>query len=615
MKRENDPAELVPEEELVAEDDAIIGRAFRFSLLVFGVLGVLGLAVVLWLRRESDRGETRELAVEAPVVVERTERVPAAPFTDVTEASGIRFVHTSGARGEKLLPETMGGGVAFFDRDGDGDQDLLFVNGSEWPEHAADQAAPATLALYDNDGKGGFADVTAEAGLAVGFYGMGAALADYDCDGDRDLFVTAVGRNRFFRNDGGRFEEADAGVAGGEDDWSTCAAFFDADGDGDLDLYVGNYVRWTREIDFQVDFRLTGIGRAYGAPTNFAGTFSSLYRNDGDGGFTDVSAAAGIRVANPATGAPMGKALGVCPIDHDGDGDIDLFVANDTVQNFFFENRGDGTFDERAADFGLAFDRNGNATGAMGIDGADYRNDGSLGFAIGNFANEMTSLYVSQSRPDFFSDEAIGEGIGAPSRLRLSFGIFFFDFDLDGRLDLLQANGHLEDEIEKVQASQSYRQPAQLFWNCGTGARACFAEVDPARTGDLSEPIVGRGSAYADIDGDGDLDVVLTQTGARPVLLRNDLPAGAHWIRLFLVGADCNREALGARVELECEGRKQRRVVMPTKSYLSQVELPLTFGLGASAAPCSVTVTWPDGTRQAFEGLAPDRLHVLRRAG
>ncbi|MEM7350308.1 MAG: CRTAC1 family protein, partial [Acidobacteriota bacterium] len=520
-------------------------------------------------------------------------------------------VHVNGGYGDKLLPETMGGGVAFFDFDEDGDEDLLFVNSSYWPHRQTADPRP-TMALYANDGQGGFTDVTRQASLDVSFYGMGAAVADYDADGDQDLFLSAVGKNRLYRNEGGRFSEvaASAGVAGASDEWSSSAGFFDVDNDGDLDLFVCNYVRWSKEIDFELDFRLTGVGRAFGPPQNYQGTYPYLYLNNGDGSFTDVSEAAGLHVDNPATGTAMAKSLALGPVDVDGDGFLDVLVANDTVRNFFFRNLGDGTFEEVGEDFGFAYDRNGNATGAMGIDSAYYRNDHNLGFMIGNFANEMSSVYMAQDDPGFFVDEAIGEGIGAPSRLMLTFGLFLADMDLDGRLDMLQANGHIEDEIQKVDPSQFYHQSAQLFWNAGDEG---FVAIETEATGDLAREIVGRGAAYADIDGDGDLDTVLTQIAGPPLLLRNEQATAHHWLRLRLEGRAPNRDAIGAWVEVTAGGVSQRRQVMPTRSYLSQVERTLTFGLGSATAVEAVRVTWPDGSEQTIEGVEVDRLQVIEQ--
>ena len=605
-------------DELVAEDDAVIGRALRRSLAGVVLVGVVVAAGIYLGTRPTTQPPPETTAASAPRPVAEAALPPAVPFTDVTTTAGIRFTHVNGAYGQKLLPETMGAGVAFFDFDGDGDQDLVFVNGAPWPwAPAGDRPHDAGSALYLNDGAGRFSDATEASNLGRltrGVYGMGVAAGDYDRDGNIDLFITAVGENRLLRNTGRGFEDvtSGAGVAGSPTEWSTGAAFFDMDGDGDLDLFVGNYVRWSQEIDLEVDFRLTGVGRAYGPPQTYEGRFPYLYRNDG-GVFVDVTAGAGLEVRNPATGLPMGKALAVAPVDLNTDGRMDLVVANDTIRNFAFLNRGDGVFDEVGEIYGLAYDRNGNATGAMGIDAGYFRNDRDLGFFIGNFANEMTSVFVAQGDPGLYVDEAITEGIGAPSRRALSFGLFLFDYDLDGRLDVLQVDGHLEEQISTVDPSQSYRQPAQLYWNAGDTAERRFVLVPAETTGDLARPVVGRASAYADIDGDGDLDVVLTQAGDAPLLLRNDQATGHHWLRVALVGADGARGPIGARVELTAGGVTQRRQVMPTRSYLAQVELPITFGLGTTTEVERLVVTWPDGVVQEvpMAGAPVDRLLVV----
>jgi hypothetical protein len=406
---------------------------------------------------------------------------------------------------------------------------------------------------------------------------------------------------------------AEAGVAGSDTDWSTGSTFFDYDNDGDLDLFVVNYVRWSKAIDFEIGFQLTGIGRAYGPPTTFEGSFPYLYRNNGDGTFTDVSQASGIQVKNPATGGPMAKALAVAPVDFDGDNWLDLFVANDTVQNFLFHNRGDGSFEEVGMDVGVAFDRNGNATGAMGVDAAYYRNDGALGVAVGNFANEMTSLYVSQGDTGQFADEAIVDGLGAATRRALTFGLFFFDYDLDGWLDLFHANGHLEEDIHLVQTSQHYAQPPQLFWNCGQRCATGFVEVERSTHTGLDQRLVARGASFGDIDSDGDLDIVITQAGRRPVLLRNDQQLGHHWVRIKLTGHRVNRDAIGSWVEVDSGGHTQRRQVMRTRSYLSQVELPLTFGLGNRTQIDGLHVRWPDGSIQHLNNVPVDSLVVIEQ--
>lgn len=611
------------ETEDLEQDDAIIGQVFRWSLAIIAAAAlVIGawFGVGYWLDSASEAPVT-EAEIELDGLLDSPDlpQPPAGRFVDITESSGIDFVHFNGAYGDRMLPETMGGGVAFFDYNGDGHPDLLFVNGDRWsfaPE--SDAPRPNALRLYENDGTGQFREVTDEVGLDdVHFQGMGAAVADYDGDGRIDIFATAVGPNRLFRNTAEGFVEVTqaTGVAGEADRWSTSAAFFDADNDGDLDLYVVNYVQWSREIDMEVDYRLTGIGRAYGPPMNFAGTRDYLYRNNGDGTFDEIAVEAGIDVRNPATDEPIGKGLALMPTDFDGDGWMDLVVANDTVQNFVFHNQGDGTFAEVGTEWGLGFDRNGMATGAMGVDVARHRNDDAVAVAIGNFANEMSSFYVSNFRLPQFVDQTIGEGLGPATRMALTFGVFFFDYDLDGRLDFVQANGHVENEINQVQASQSYRQPAQLFWNCADACSGTYRPVATDRIGDLAEPIVGRGASYADIDADGDLDVVLTQVGGRPLLLRNDAENDHHWLRIKLEGKPPNTQAIGARITLEAGGATQYRTVMPARSYLSQVELPVTFGLGETDQVERVRITWPDGSEQVVTDFAVDRLHRLSHPG
>ena len=564
------------------------------------------------------RSVTHEEAVApSPVALpelppEPTVSPPALPFVDITADSGIDFLHTNLADGEKLLPETMGGGVALFDYDSDGDQDLLLVDSNHWPETGRSDRR-SSVRLYANDGNARFRDVTEQMTLAAACYGMGVAVGDYDNDGDPDVYVTAVGSNLLLRNDGTRFVDvtAEAGVAGGADDWGTSCAWFDYDNDGLLDLLVGNYVTWSRDIDLAQEFALTGVGRAYGPPFSFAGSFPLLFHNLGGGRFEDVSEAAGLRVRNPATRAAACKTLGVCPIDVNRDGLLDVVLANDTVANLLLVNDGRGRFREEGTLSGLAYDASGKARGAMGIDAGYFRGDRELGVAIGNFANEMTALYTSRDGT-LFIDDAIASGLGPTTRPDLSFGLFFFDADLDGRLDLLAANGHIEGEIERVQASQRYRQPTRLFWNAGPNGPSEFL---PAReTGDLSKPLVGRGAAYGDLDGDGDLDAVVTQIAGPPAVFRNDQSTGRHFVRLKLVGKECNRDAIGAEVTAWIGGRVVRRRVMPTRSYLSQVELPVTIGLGDSDSVERLVVSWPDRSEQTVDGVVIDGLTVIQQA-
>jgi hypothetical protein len=612
------------DEELVSHDDAAIGRALKASLVVILFLVAIVSVVIYWIYvppRAPQVVQTPQKEVskrKAPKVP-----LPAVKYVDITEAAGITFRHVTGAYGEKLLPETMGSGAAFFDYDNDGDQDLLLINSTYWPWNKPADAAEPTHALYQNDGKGNFTDVTKEAGLDFSCYGMGAACGDYDNDGWVDLFITAVGPSRLLRNVQGKFVDvtAAAGVAGTDDQWGTSCGFFDYNNDGLLDLFVCNYIQWSRQIDLSLGSTLDGQNRAYAPPVTFQGAFCTLYRNEGQGRFADVSAEAGIQVRNVDTGVPVGKSLGVVFVDLDDDGYCDVVVANDTVQNFVFQNLKGEKFAERGSDVGVAFDPAGNARGAMGIDVARFRNNKSYGIIIGNFANEPTSLYVSRDVTGtdlfcLFTDDAVGTGLGPQSRLELKFGIFFFDYDLDGRLDICTANGHLEEDIAKVQRSQRYQQPPQLFWNAGDKGETEFVKVPVDVVGkDFTRPMVGRGSAYADIDGDGDLDMVLTASGGPARLLRNDQQLGHHWVRLLLKSQGRNVFAHGAQVELHVGGLVQHRIVQPTRGYLSQSELPLTFGLGKTDKIEKVLILWPDGSRQELKGLEVDKQHTIEQAG
>lgn len=610
-------------------DDTVIGTALKWSLIVIVVIGVIGGVSAFWMLRQEPVVVIPPPPPPPPLPPKLKMETPEIRFTDITAEAGIKFVHENGAYGDKLLPETMGSGCAFFDYDNDGDQDIVFVNSCRWPWDppkkggtAEDdrQRAKPTQAVYQNDGIGHFDDVTKEVGLDVTFYGMGVACGDYDNDGDVDLFFTAVGKNRLFRNDGGKFVEVtdDSGVGGVESQWSTSAGWFDYDNDGDLDLFVANYIEWSKKSDLSKNFTLTGGGRGYGRPQQFPGVFPYLYRNDGGGKFSDISKEAGIQIMNASarrSNEPAAKSLGITFADLDADGRLDVVIANDTVQNFLLHNQGDH-FEEVGVSSGVAFDLQGEARGAMGLDTAWFRNSSAIGIAIGNFSNEMTALYVAKSSDLQFRDEAVANGLGPASRIELKFGVLFADLDLDGRQDLFSANGHLEIEINKVQSSQHYEQPPHLFWNCGPESANEFELVTVAKSGsDFVKPNVGRGAAYADIDGDGDLDLLISTSGQAPRLLRNDPKLGHHWVRFHLTGGEkINRNAIGAVVEVRTGQVTQRRLVMPTRSYLSQVELPVTFGLGSAEKIDEVHIRWPDGSTQELKDVSIDTLHKVQQA-
>lgn len=597
-------------------DDAVIGVAFRYSAIaLLGLLLIGGGFYVVKYWMQPLPPVVGPLEPTEPIKPREVSgiRLPQVPFRDITAEAGITFVHENGAAGEKLLPETMGGGCAFLDYDGDGDQDILLVNGQRWSwdtRPAPEQ--PATQCLYQNDGTGKFTDVTAEAGLDLSFYGMSVAAGDYDNDGDTDLCFTTVGQNRLFRNDNAKYVEVTeaAGVGGAKDAWGSGVGWFDYDNDGDLDLWVCRYIVWSPEIDRKQDFKLTGIERAYGRPMQFDATFPVLYRNNGDQTFTDVSEAMGIRITDSQTGKPSAKSLGVTFADLDHDGWMDVLVANDTVQNFLLMNRAGKKFEEVGRIQGIAFSPEGTARAGMGIDMGMFREGtDDCGVVVGNFANEMTALYVASDGSNSFSDESVSSGLGPQTRLVLTFAVLLLDADLDGRLDLFCANGHLEADISKVQESQSYEQPAQLFWNAGPAQATEFVPLTEKECGpDLFKPMVGRGAAYADIDNDGDLDILEGACGQAPRLLRNESAPGPHWVRFALQGTTGNRDALGAEVTLVAGGKKQTRLVMPTRSYQSQCEKTVTFGLGTTDKIESASIRWPGGQLQKLESVGVDRV-------
>lgn len=612
------PTEVDGEEE-VEGDDSAITSAFLKSLAVIALLVVAGGAIYYWMTRVPKNTTAVIVAPPAaPKARTKTVAAPNTPFVDITESSGVDFQHFSGAEGEKLLPETMGSGCAAFDYDNDGDIDLFFVNSCRWSWSTHDEKP--TCRLYQNNGKAAFTDVSKECGLDLCVYGMGCAVGDFDNDGWADLCVSTVGTTKLMHNEQGKFRDVseEAGVSGSPEQFASSAGFFDYDNDGQLDLVVCNYIKWSRELDLTQNTTLDGKSRAYGPPTLFAGTYSRLYHNIGQGKFDDVTEKMGLEVKNPNTGVPQAKSLGLALCDFDEDGWVDIMTANDTVPNILLHNEEGKVFREIGQQANVAFDNDGRPRGAMGIDVADFRRDGSLAIAIGNYANEMTSLYVSQKGDRLaYSDEATGSGLGPLSRTELKFAVLWLDYDLDGNLDLLSANGHLEEKINRFQESQFYRQPPHLYWNTSSATGDEFVKATTDKTGEaFHEPIVGRGAAYADLDGDGDLDIVLTNNGGRPRILRNDQELGHHWLRVKLVGVKCNRDAIGARVELkEAGGSTQVRFVSPTRGYLSSVEPILTFGLGDLDHIDEVVVHWPGGGKQTITSPAVDQAHVITQDG
>jgi hypothetical protein len=599
-------------------DDAVIGQAVRYSAGAIVVLAAVIGGGVWFATRPEAEPISPDVIVKPPEIGDLPDVVlPSIPLVDITVQSGITFSHENGAAGEKLIPEMMGSGAAILDFDSDGDPDIIFINSNRWPwdvEKDETPRKPATMSAWRNEGDWLFVDVTEEVNLDISLYGQGAAVGDFDSDGDPDLYITVVGSNRLLENQGGNFFDVTdtAGVAGANDAWSSSAGFFDYDNDGDLDLFVCNYLEWNREFDVTQPFQLVGDERGYGRPQAFKGAFSCLYRNEGDGRFQDVSEAAGIRQLS-ASGEPLAKSLGVTFCDIDDDGWLDVLVSNDTVQNFLFRNKGDDTFEEIAQVVGVAFDENGRARGAMGLATAWFRNDRSLGIAIGNFSNEMTALYVAHPDTLQFRDEAVPTGLGPDTRLALTFGVCWADMDLDGRLDLLAANGHIETDINRVQPHQHYEQPPQLFWNCGPESLTEFVSLTAEQCGeDLFHPMVGRGVTAVDFDADGDLDVLITACGQSPRLLRNDQVTGNNWVR---INVGRLADGTGAIVELHAGGQIQRRLVSRTRGYLTAGEETVSFGLGTVDQIDQVRVK-PSGSDEwrEFAELQVNEVHHLTTA-
>ena len=542
--------------------------------------------------------QTARAAAAASMPLEAFTQQPQQPsagfrLADVTAASGLAFQHHNGGFGGTFLPETLGSGCAFLDYDGDGWQDILLVNGMDWPGHRRQRSS---IRLFRNNRNGTFSDVTRSAGLDVELYGMGVAVGDFNNDGFPDLLITCVGQNRLFRNTGkGTFVDVtrSSGLAG-RAAFSTSALWFDFDRDGLLDLFVCNYVKWSAEHD--VFCSLDGTQKSYCTPEAYHGDTCWLFHNRGNGTFEDVTATSGIFDTSS-------KSLGVTMLDDDLDGWPDLFVANDTQPNKLYRNLRNGTFRDVAVEAGLAFSTDGKARAGMGVDGGDVDASGRSTLAITNFDNEMIGLYRPIGR-GLYEDVAMPAGVGAASRGTLGFGCAFADIDLDGSLDLIVANGHIDETVRRIRGNVGYAQPPHLFLNQGKGI---FRDVAAVAGGDFAKPKVGRGLAVGDFDRDGDLDVLITTNNGPAYLFRNDQLVGNRSLRFRLVGTKSNRDAIGATVRIFHDSSSQSRLVKSGSSYLSQSELPVTFGVGRRDRIDRAVITWPSGRTEEFKSLATGR--------
>jgi hypothetical protein len=507
-------------------------------------------------------------------------------FTDITAAAGIRFTHNSGRAGKKWLPETMGAGCAFLDADGDGWLDILLINGKDWTP----RGRRTTAALYRNNHDGTFADITRGSGLDIEIYGLGVAVADYDNDGRDDIYITGLGGDHLFHNEGGghfRDVTRESGIA--NDAFAASAAWLDYDRDGKLDLFVANYVQWKPENDLWCS--LDGSTKSYCTPESYKGTSGKLFHNLGGGRFEDVTAKAGLADATS-------KSLGVAVFDFNGDGWPDIFVANDTQPNKLYRNLHDGRFKEEGVAAGVAFGEDGVARGAMGVDAGDYDRSGRPHLIVGNFSNQMLGLYHNEGN-GLFVDEAPRSTVGRASLLTLTFGLFFFDYDLDGYPDIFAANGHIEEEIGRVQPKIQYRELPLLLRNAGKGK---FDQVNA-----FTKPIVARGAAYGDFDRDGDLDILINTNNGPAYLYRNDGGNRNHWLQLKLTGNKSNRSGIGAVVRVTSAGGTQWQAVHSGSSYCSSSDLALTFGLGKDATASAIEIEWPSGTKQKLANVAANQ--------
>ncbi|HEV2447495.1 MAG TPA: CRTAC1 family protein [Candidatus Sulfopaludibacter sp.] len=508
-------------------------------------------------------------------------------FTEITAAAGIHFTHNSGRAGKKWLPETMGPGCAFLDVDGDGWLDILLINSKDWTP----RGRHTTAALYRNNHNGTFTDITKGSGLDIEIYGLGVAVGDYDNDGRDDIYITALGGDHLFHNEGGghfRDVTREAGIANAA--FSSSAAWLDFDRDGKLDLFVANYVQWTAQNDLWCS--LDGSTKSYCTPESYKGTSSKLYRNLGNGKFEDVTEKAGL-------GDATSKSLGVTVFDYNNDGWPDIFVANDTQPNKLYRNLQNGRFKEEGLGAGVAFGEDGVARGAMGVDAGDYDRSGRMHLIVGNFTNQMMGLYHNEGN-GLFVDEAPRSAVGRATLLSLTFGLFFFDYDLDGYPDIFAANGHIEEEIGRVQPKIQYAELPLLFHNSGKG------KFDPVNA--FQTPMVARGAAYGDFDRDGDLDVLIATNNGPAHLYRNDGGNRNHWLQIRLEGTKSNRDGIGAVVHVG----PQMQMVRSGSSYCSASDLALTFGLGKDASAAAVEIDWPSGTKQKLANVAANQRLVVK---
>ncbi len=541
-------------------------------------------------------------AAQSPAVSSaKKAAAPAAPatgFVNVARQSGISFVHNTGAFGKRFLPETMGPGCAFLDYDKDGAQDILLVNGADFPGH---KTKHTTLKLYHNDGKGNFTDVTAKAGLAVEIYGMGVAVGDYDNDGWDDIYITGLNESRLFHNEhNGTFRDVTKVSGTDNPGYGASAVWFDYDRDGKLDLFVTNYVKWTEKADLYCT--LDGHNKSYCTPEAYKGDTCRLYHNLGNGHFEEVTQKAGIY-------DPTSKALGVAVIDYDLDGWPDLAVSNDTERNKLYHNNRNGTFTEQGVQAGIAFSEDGIARGAMGIDVADFDRSGFPSLAIGNFSNQMMGLYHNEGNR-FFIDIAPSSSVGRASLLSLTFGLFFFDYDLDGLEDIFAANGHIEPEIARIQPQVAFAQAPLLFHNSG-GSRY----EDVSKKLGFNSKLVARGAAHGDIDNDGRPDILLVTNGGPAYLYRNSTGTSLNAIRIQAVGTRSNRDGIGATLKMQSANGSGWQMVRSGSSYCSQSELPVTFGLGRALQADSIEITWPSGQKDVLRNLKANFTYTVEEGG